>query len=221
MKGGFTSVRAFALATAVVLGACHKAAPGASGAPPAAAGIDPCALVTRADAERLLGARVEPGIRSDSVQMATGRDCVYVATAPAGSAAGTWGIGLTVYDDATVRSSDALFKSAADYFHRSMAKLRASGAALVAVPGLGTAAFWQPEAHLLHILDHGVYVVLDVDVEYRVPSGSGERAKVQLQADKRAAEIRLARDAVLPRLAHPAALSAPRPPLGGAGGPSS
>lgn len=205
------------LTAAGLLGACH-ARHGTAG-PPAAAALDPCALVTRADAERVLGARVKPAIRGETVLMATGRECDYVTAAPIASAGGAWGIDLTVYDDATVRARDSMFKSAADYFRRDMAALRSSGTTLVAVPGLGETAYWQPGADLLHVLDRGVYVMLDVDADFHIPPGPGEQVNQQLDEAKRAADITLAQDTILPRLADSRSLSSTQsPPQGGSNG---
>ena len=207
------------LAAVVVLGACSRPAPGANGASPAAAGIDPCALVTRADAERLLGTRVKPALRGKSRLMATGLTCDYVVAAPTASVGGVSGIDLTVYDDATVRAPYSMFKSAAEYFRYGMHALRVSGALLVAVNGLGAAAYWQPGKDRLHLLDRGVYVTLDVEPAAVAPGSAGP-SDSQHEAVRRAADIALARETVLPRLATPPSLST-HSPHGGIRGHSS
>ncbi len=174
--------------------------------------VDPCALVTRADAERVLGARVKPAMRRETVLMATGRECHYIATA-----GGTWGIALTVYDDASIHAHDALFKNAGDYFRRNMNALRSSGTTLVPVRGLGEASYWQPSADLLHVLVRGVYVMLDVSAVVHIPPGPGEQIRQQADIAKRAAGIALVRDTILPRLADSRSLPTRKPPPNGPG----
>jgi hypothetical protein len=184
--------------------------------------IDPCLLVTRADAQRLLGAPVKPAIRSDVVLMATGRECRYVTSASMASSGSTWGIDILVYDDATIGKSDSsMFKSARDYFRRDMAALHSSGTTLVPISNLGDQAYWQPGTDLLHVLDHGVYVMLDVDADFHIPPGPGGQVDRELDAAKRAAEVTLAQDTILPRLKHFQSTSINKLPSGGSGGHSS
>ena len=116
------------------------------------------------------------------------------------------GIAITVYDDIHLHTQDTLFKSAADYFHRDMRALRGSGTRLIAIKGLGTAAYWQPGQDLLHLLDHGVYVMLDVEIGASGPIDPTQSPDLQNEAAKRAADIALAREAILPRLGNPSLL---------------
>lgn len=205
-------------AVAALLGACHAHRDAGGEAP--VVGIDPCTLVTRADAERLLGTRVNPPIHRETVLMATGYQCRYVAASSTGTDGSGSGIAITVYDDAHIRVQDTLFKSAADYFRRDMHALRASGTKLVPVSGLGTAAYWQPGEDLLHVLDRGVYVMLDMDGHFPFSPAPGESSDSQHEAARRAADIELVRTAILPRLATPSSLST-HSPHGGTRGPSS
>jgi hypothetical protein len=220
-------VRGFAILVTTFFLALGLAACGRNSGPGNAAGspsmsIDPCALVTRADAERVLGTRVKPAIRRETVLMATGRECHYIATAtPVATADGTGGITLTVYDDASIHAHDSLFKNAGDYFRRNINALRSSGTTLVPVRGLGEAAYWQPGADLLHVLVRGVYVMLDVNAVAHIPPGPGERIRQRADVAKRAAGIALVRDTILPRLADSRSLSSSKPPPNGHGGHSS
>lgn len=205
------------LAAAVLLPACH--ARGDAGRSSTATALDPCTLVTRADAERVLGTRVKPAVRGQTY-MPPGRECDYVAAPPA-SVGGALGIDLSVYQDTTIRNPDSMFRSAADYFRRNMAANRASGTKLVPVPDFGDAAYWQPGTYQLHVLDHGVYFVLNVSADLHIPPGPSDEVDQKVDVARRAAAIALARDTILPRLAHPSSQSTIKPPAGGSGDHSS
>lgn len=190
------------LGATVLLNACNAHRGTNVGAP--AAGIDPCSLVSRSEAERILQTQVKPAIHRETVLMATGYQCRYIAVDHGGQ---TKGIAITVYDDVHIRTQDTLFKNAADYFDRDMRALRNSGTRLIAIKGLGTAAYWQPGQDLLHLLDHGVYVMLDVEIGSPSLAESAQSSNLQTEAAKRAVDIQLAREAILPRLGNPSLLS--------------
>jgi len=200
------------LGTALLLGACNAHRSPNVGAP--AAGIDPCSLVTRADAERVLQARVKPAIHRETVLMATGYQCRYIVL---GHESQAQGLAITVYDNVHIHTQDTLFKNAADYFHRDMRALQQSGTRLVAIKGLGTAAYWQPGQDLLHLLDHGVYVMLDIEIGPAASTDPARPSHLKNEAAKRAADIALAREAILPRLGNPSLLSNHSPHSGNRG----
>ena len=211
---GVTIVTVFTLALG--LAACERnSGPGNTAGSPSVS-MDPCALLTRADAARVLGTHVKPAIRRETVLMATGRECRYIATAD-----GTRSIALTVYDDASIHAHDALFKDAGDYFRRNMNALRSSGTTLVPVRDLGEAAYWQPGADLLHVLVRGVYVILDMNAVGHIPPSPDKQIRPQADVAKRAVGIALVRDTILPRLADSRSLSTRKPPPGDHGDHSS
>lgn len=201
-----------------LFGACHSRHDTHS--PSLASGVDPCELVTRADAEQLLGVRVNPAVRRKTVLMATGHQCRYTAAPIASSAGAGQSIELTVYDNASIRAYDPMFRNAGDYFRRDMNALRHSGTRLVPMRGLGEEAYWQPGTDLLHVLDHGVYFMLGVNILV-TPPPSGETSGQQLEAATQAAEINLARDTILPRLRPSSFISTHHEPLAGTGEHSS
>lgn len=163
--------------------------------------IDPCELVSQADARSFLGVPVKPPIRTDVMLMASGHECHYIASAPTASPYVTWGIVIVVYDNTTVDAHDSsMFKNATDYFHRDMAALQSSGTMLVPIQHLGNEAYWQPGPDLLHVLDHGVYIMLDVDADFHMPPAGANQTGQPFDSAKRAAEITLAQDIILPRL---------------------
>lgn len=205
-------------AAITLLGACHSQhdSHGASLIP----GIDPCELVTRADAEQLLGVRVKPAVRRKTVLMATGRQCRYTEVATTSSAGDGRSVELTVYDNASIRAYDPMFKNVGDYFRRDMDALRHSGTRLVPMPGLGEKAYWQPGTDLLHVLDRGVYFMLEVNILVTSPA-IGETTRQQLEAATQAAEINLARNTILPRLRPSSFISTHHEPLAGTGEHSS
>jgi hypothetical protein len=218
---GFAALAA-AFSLTLGLAACGRDSGSGNVAGSPGVNIDPCALVTRADAERVLGTRIKPAMRRETVLMATGSECHYIATAtPVATAGDTWGIALTVYDDASIHARDSLFKNAGDYFRRNMNALRSSGTTLVPVRGLGEAAYWQPGADLLHVRVRGVYVMLDVSAVVHIPPGPGEQIRQQADAAKRTVGIALVRDTILPRLADSRSLSTGKPPPNGHGSHSS
>ena len=200
------------LGATLLLGGCNADRSKNVGAP--ATGIDPCKLVTRAEAERILQAPVKPAIHRETMLMATGYQCRYIVHAHGSRARG---IAITVYDNVHIHTRDTLFKDATDYFRRDMRALRGSGTKLVEIKGLGTAAYWQPGQDLLHLLDHGVYVMLDVETGFAASAGHAPAYGLQNEAAKRAADIALARESILPRLGNPSLLSSHSPHGGNRG----
>lgn len=175
------------------------AAEPASAAP---AAIDPCRLLTKSDAKAALGAAVKDARAYRDVGFAPGTRCTYFTAAPIEVAGGVWSVSVEAYDAATFKAQDSYFKSPADYFRRNRDALRAAAGkdAVTDVPGIGTAAFWQPAPGLLHVLDRGVYLTLGVHADFHIPPGSSEQVHAAEAAAEKAAAEKLAKEVVLPRL---------------------
>jgi len=152
--------------------------------------------------------------------MATGHQCRYTAAPTASSAEAGQSIELTVYDNASIRAHDPMFKNAGDYFRREMNALRHSGTTLMPVPGLGEKAYWQPGTDLLHVLDRGVYILLEVNIHFTSSKTGGTKRQLRETATQ-AAEIDLARNTILPRLRPSSFISTHQEPLAGTGAHSS
>lgn len=169
--------------------------------PTAAATMNPCAFLTRAEAKQVLGAPIQSMTPSKDEFISISRECRYVAVLSTQGGS----IELYVYDDATVRSEkDSLFKSAADFFHRNMHALHAAGVKLVTMPDLGNSAYWEPGADTLHLLDRGIYIKIWVDPHLHmihIYAHSSKELNEKVDKVKREAAVKIAHY-ILPRLAH-------------------
>ncbi len=168
-----------------------------------AAAINPCRLLTKADAKKVLGAPVTDAKIYHDVGV-PGTSCSYSTSAPVAEAGWTGVVSLDIYDMATFKQKGTYFKSPENYFYRSRDALMSTsqhGAMDVrAVNAVGEAAFWQPGAGLLNVLDRGVYLTLSVHANFHIPLGPGEKVKAEEDAAQLHAAKDLANNVVLPRL---------------------
>jgi hypothetical protein len=183
----------------------NPAAGKSNGAEPGAAAegittaINPCTLLTRADAKQILGAPVTEGKITSEVGMAPGTRCSYLTSAPIETAGGTWGVSVEVYDQSTFNARGSYFKSPAIYFQRNHDATKASPhTELMDVKGVGTAAYWTGLG--LHVLDRGVYLVITVHANFHIPPGPGEKVRAEEDAAELHAATNVANTLILPRL---------------------
>ncbi len=170
---------------------------------PLAAAIDPCRLLTKADAKKVLGAPVTDAKVYHDVGV-PGTRCSYFTSAPIAEAGWSGVVSVEVYDMATFKRKGSYFKSPENYFYRSRDALMSTSHHGVndvsTVNAVGEAAFWQPGPGLLNVLDRGVYLVLSVHANFHIPLGPGEKVDVEEDAAQLHAAKNLANHVVLPRL---------------------
>jgi len=168
------------------------------------AAIDPCRLLTKVDAKKVLGAPVTNARVHHEVGFAPGTSCSYFTSAPVAKAGGTWEVSVEVYDMATFKQKGSYFKSPESYFYRSRDALMSTSHHGVkdvnAVSAVGEAAFWQSAPGLLNVLDRGVYLILNVHANFHIPLGPSEKVKAEEDAAELHAARNLANNVVLPRL---------------------
>lgn len=168
-----------------------------------AAAIDPCRLLTKTDAEKVLGAPVKDAKIYHDVGT-LGTSCSYVTSAPIAKAGGTLWVELEVFDMATFKQKGSYFKSPENYFYRSRDAMLSAGhnklKDVSTVNAVGEAAFWQPAPGLLHVLDRGVYLILSVHANFHIPLGPGEKVEAEEVAAELQAAKNLANNVLLPRL---------------------
>ncbi|SMF81020.1 hypothetical protein SAMN06265365_13942 [Tistlia consotensis] len=161
--------------------------------------LDPCALFTQAEAEQVLGGKVVQR-HDQEVGFSPGTICSYDTVASPDQVGGAYGASLELYDAVVFAQQGSYFASPEQYFHRNREAQGATPPGVEDIAGVGEAAFWLPAPGQLHVLDHGVYLVLSVHANFHIPPGPSD----QVDAEERAAETKaakqLATGVVLPAL---------------------
>lgn len=166
----------------------------------ATAPIDPCKLVTTAEARKILGAPVTDGRVTHDVGFTPGTKCSYFTSAPMEVAGGVWGLSVEVFDQATFDKQGSYFKSPAQAYHRGYKAAKSVPTNEVKdVAGVGDSAYWN--GHALIVLDRGVEVDIVVNANFHIPPGSSEKVNAEEDAAELHAATDLAKSIVLPRLA--------------------
>lgn len=174
----------------------------AAAAKPASAAIDPCTLLTRADARKALGAAVGAARQGKLTGFAPGHSCAYYTAAPIEQAGAVWSVKVGVYDPATFKAEDSFFASPTVFFQRTRkAQLdMKSKNPPRDMAGIGDAAFWQPIPGVLNILASGVYLTVSVHADFHIPPGTTEQVHAAEEAAELKAATDLAQKTLLPRL---------------------
>lgn len=164
-----------------------------------AVAINPCALLTKADARKILGAAVTDGRITEDVGFAPGTACTYFTSAPIEVAGGTWSVAVEVYDQATFDSKGSYFKSPTLYFHRNYKAMKSvTNSGLKDVKDVGAEAYWS--GGQLYVLDRGVVLVFTLHAKFDIPPGPRDKVDAEVDAAALQASIDLAKNVVLPRL---------------------
>lgn len=145
------------------------AAPVLAGAP------KPCSLITKQEAEAILGEAVKAPRTGKVAGMATGEKCVYYTAAPLAKRGGTGLVQLLVFTKDSMK--DGAFSAPQDYFKRLHKAGKNAGAPLEDIAGLGGEAYWNPKGNTLHILAKGAYLQLKV-TDLKKFSTKGGRAEL-------------------------------------------
>lgn len=123
--------------------------------------LDPCSLITQAEAAQILGEAVAAPVTKAVTGVAAGSKCFYRTAAPLAKRGGVGTLEIIVYDPATMQAKGIAFKSPAKYFKRNRQVLAKRGK-VQPVDGLPCPAFWLPGANVLHLLAEGHYVQITV-----------------------------------------------------------
>jgi hypothetical protein len=171
-----------------------KAAPGAE--------IDPCSLLSKAQAQTILGEPVTDGRVDKEVGFAPGKRCSYFTSAPIETRGGKYEVYVEVYDTPTFKQEGSYFKSPTEYYKRSRkSQLAETGPdAAKDVSGIGESAFWQPAPGTLNVLDRGVYLILNVHADFHIPPGPSDKVDAEEEAAELQAATQMAKTVVLPKL---------------------
>lgn len=161
--------------------------------------IDPCKLLTKAEAQKILGAPVKDAMITHDVGFAPGTKCSYFTAAPMEVAGGVWSVSVEVFDQATFDKQGSYFKSPSQAYHRGYkAATSVSTNEVKDVAGLGDSAYWN--GHVLAVLDRGVELDLAVHANFHIPPGPGKKVDAEEDAAELHAATDLAKTIVLRRL---------------------
>jgi len=168
--------------------------------PSPARAFEPCALVTKAEAEKIMGEEVTDPIPAKVTGMAAGNRCAYRTAAPLAQRGGVGTLQVVVYDPETMAQEGILFKTPREYFLKNRGALEKSSKNLQDVPGLADQAFWLPGADTLHLLAGELYLQLQVKDLVKMEGKTMSDLTQKLSAHRLELSTRIARDLVLPRL---------------------
>ncbi|MGD8561050.1 MAG: hypothetical protein PVG03_00875 [Desulfarculaceae bacterium] len=152
---------------------------------------DPCALVTKADAEKILGEAVKTPRKKMIKGMAAGQRCTYFTAAPMAKRGGVGTLEIVEYDPQTMAKESIMFKSPGKYFTRLYNTKKKAGAKLRDVQGLGNKAFWEPGLDAMHVMVKGTYFKVQVKdlVTVKGKTKSGVSRKVSAHRFKKAVQV--------------------------------
>ena len=161
--------------------------------------IDPCTLLTKAEAQKILGAPVADARVTHDVGFAPGTRCSYFTSAPIEEAGAVWSVWVEVFDQATFDKQGSYFKSPSQAYQRGYKAAKSVSTNTVKdIAGVGDSAYWNGQQ--LTVLDRGVEVDLSVHANFHIPPGPGEKVDAEENADELHAATDLAKSIVLPRL---------------------
>jgi len=163
-----------------------------------AAGVQPCSLITRAEAAQILGEAVKPPRQKKVVGMAFGRSCTYYTAAPLAQRGGTGSVEIVVYDKQSMR--DGAFTSPSEFYQRLLSAGRSAKAPIQEIKVPGGQGHWSERGNSLHILLHDVYVVLRIHDLKKISAASSQELKKKVSEHYRQLAVSAAKKYVLPRL---------------------
>lgn len=170
---------------------------------PARAGqdpIDPCGLITRAEAAALLAEEVDEP-RTKLVQaMAAGRSCTYFTSAPIEKRGGKGSLKLIAYDPQTMAEHGIAFKSPVKYFHKNLSVMKKHGKGVEEISGLGDGAAWTPSSGVLHVLAGDLYFTLEIRDLVKMSAKTRTELDQKLAQHRKELSLKAAKDYILPRL---------------------
>ena len=169
-------------------------------AAPVLAGIpEPCSLITKEEAEAILGEAVKAPRTGKVVGMAEGVKCEYFTAAPIAKRGGTGMVKLTMFTKDTL--GGGLFSSPENYFERRFKASNKAGAKLEEISGLGEQAYWDSKSNVLHILAKDMYLLLSViDLKKIKVKGGMDDLRKAVSERRKKLTIDAAQKYIMPRL---------------------
>jgi hypothetical protein len=161
--------------------------------------LDPCALVTKAEVEKIMGEEVSGPFPAQVTGMTAGVRCSYKTAAPLAQRGRVGTLQVVVYDQETM-AQGVLFKSPREYFAKNRRALEKSSKNLRDVPGLADQAFWLSGPDTLHLLAGEYYLQLQVKDMVQMKAKTMSDLSQKVSAHRLELSIRIARDFLLPRL---------------------
>lgn len=169
-------------------------------AAPVLAGVPkPCSLITKQDAEAILGEAVKAPRTGKVAGMATGEKCVYFTAAPMAKRGGTGMVQLLVFTKDSLKGG--MFSAPEDYFKRLQKAGQNAGSSLEDIAGLGDKAYWNPKGDTLHILAKGAYLQLKVQDLKKFKTKEGAKKLQQMVSEHRKGlSVDAAKKYIMPKL---------------------
>lgn len=159
-----------------------------------------CPLLTKAEAEGLLGEAVKAPRTKIAKGMAAGKECVYFTAAPLAKRGGVGLVRVVVYDPATMQAHNTAFQSGKVFYTRLLKAKTNAKATLDTVDGLGDRAYWEPKPSILHVLIGDTYLTISVQPFTVLKAKSRAELDQKIAALRKPLAIKAAKEYVLPRL---------------------
>ncbi len=163
-----------------------------------AAGLQPCVLITRAEAAKILGEAVKPARKRKVVGMAGGRGCTYFTAAPLAQRGGTGSVEIVVYDKQSMK--DSAFTSPTEFYRRLLSAGRKAKALIQEISVPGGEGYWSERGRSLHILVNDVYLVLRVHDLKKISAADSQELRKKVSEHCRQVSLAAARRYIFPRL---------------------
>jgi len=124
--------------------------------------IKPCSLITKQEAQKLIGEKVKQPKEKLIKGMAAGKQCTYLTSAPIADRGIVGSLTIIIYDAKTMKEYNSFFKSPKEYFDKVIGASKKSNIEMVEIKECGKKAYWQPNIYKLHVLTENLYITLKV-----------------------------------------------------------
>jgi len=178
---------------AALIASLALAVPALAGAP------KPCSLITKLEAEAILGEAVKAPRTGKVVGMASGEKCVYYTAAPLAKRGRTGVVRLLIFSKDSLKGG--IFSTPEDYFKRLSRAGKNAGSQIEVVAGLGDKAYWSPRGDTLHILAKGLYLQFKlVDMKVIKVKGGMDKLHAAVSEHRKKLSIDAAKKYIMPKL---------------------
>lgn len=157
-------------------------------------------LITKQEAQNILGEEVADPKAGVVRGMGAGKRCFYRTAAPMQKRGGVGTLTIVVYDPQTMRDEGIAFKEPEKFFEKILKVKKGGVNKIEEVPGLGDRAFWESSADMLHVLAHGSYVTVQVRDIVKMKAPTRTELSKKLSAHRRKLSEKAVRDYILPRI---------------------
>ena len=168
--------------------------------PSLARALDPCLLITKAEAEMIMGEEVKGPLPGKVTGFAAGDRCDYQTAAPLAQRGRVGTINLILFDPQTMAREGGVFRSPRKYFLKQRHALGKNAKNLKDLAELADQAFWLPGPDVLHLLAGDCYLQLQVKDMVEMKGASKTDLAQKLSAHRLKLSTRVAREHILPRL---------------------